>query len=1032
MKKSKLLKVLACGCLAGAMCAGGFALSGCAWTTDTAEGVYHYTNYGVDYGVKVNVEVQTDEKGDRIRQVTIVDSDYTQLSEARPDYGWTDENRQNYIDNEQALLDSYRGLYVADVLAMEVGTAANGEPTSVPGDAPLITGATQSSGRLLLAVQDALCNFGYSIFEGEYHYPNAWDSSAPHYGIRVRLVMKGNVVQKVAVLNSDYTEVSSGWDGASTWNNGLDGLLDSYVGRTKREILEQVVTVSSTGQPDSVSDSSYIITGATQGSGRLLLAIQNALDPLGEDTTKVYTGEYRYENPYAAGSYYGVKVSVTVKGSIIQSVSIVDSDYTQLSPANPDYGWTEESRQNYLNNEAGLLGKYAGLSVGEVLSMTVETSESGEPSSVSDEDLVITGATQSSGRLLLAVQNALATAGTGNGGSQTPEEPEEPSNPYEDWKYNQYIDPSTTYTVNSDGSVDYSIVTTSNSPAGSFEISITVANGEITEYNIDTNGSVGSNQNGPYSEQMAAIAKNMVGQTQASLEEFLESDDLHTGATRSNELCIYAGLFALANADNSVGGGETYEGEYKYENAWVPGTYYGIKVSVTVNDGVVENVTVLDSDYTEVTDSWENKNIWLDGLDGLLAAYEGRSVGDILSVNVTTESNGQPSAVSDETLMISGATQGSGRLLLAVQNALNNGGYAVYSGEYKYENAWVPGSYYGIAVNVVVKDGMVVTVSVADSDYTEVTDSWDNKNIWLDGLDGLLAAYEGRSVGDILSVNVTTESNGQPSAVSDETLMISGATQGSGRLLLAVQNALNNGGYEVLSGEYKYENAWVPGSYYGIAVNVVVKDGIVVTVSVADSDYTEVTDSWDNKNIWLDGLDSLLAAYEGRTVSEILSATVVTAEGGQPESVSDSSLMISGATQGSGRLLLAVQNALTNAGYSVYEGEYGYTAWGTNYGIKVNVVVRDDVVVSVEVADSDYVEVTDSWADKDIWINGLEGLLNSYSGKTVAEILSATVVTDDTGVPGSVSDSSLMITGATQGSGRLLLAVQNALQKIAQ
>ena len=906
MKKSKLLKVLACGCLAGAMCAGGFALSGCAWTTDTAEGVYHYTNYGVDYGVKVNVEVQTDEKGDRIRQVTIVDSGYTQLSPSNPDYGWTDENRQNYIDNEQALLDSYRGLYVADVLAMEVGTAANGEPTSVPGDAPLITGATQSSGRLLLAVQDALCNFGYSIFEGEYHYPNAWDSSAPHYGIRVRLVMKGNVVQKVAVLNSDYTEVSSGWDGASTWNNGLDGLLDSYVGRTKREILEQVVTVSSTGQPDSVSDSSYIITGATQGSGRLLLAIQNALDPLGEDTTKVYTGEYRYENPYAAGSYYGVKVSVTVKGSIIQSVSIVDSDYTQLSPANPDYGWTEESRQNYLNNEAGLLGKYAGLSVGEVLSMTVETSESGEPSSVSDEDLVITGATQSSGRLLLAVQNALATAGTGNGGSQTPEEPEEPSNPYEDWKYNQYIDPSTTYTVNSDGSVDYSIVTTSNSPAGSFEISITVANGEITEYNIDTNGSVGSNKNGPYSEQMAAIAKNMVGQTQASLEEFLESDDLHTGATRSNELCIYAGLFALANADNSVGGGETYEGEYSY-TAW--GTNYGIKVYVTVSDNTIQNVTVLDSDYVEVTDRWEDKNIWIDGLDGLLATYKGKTVGEILSATVVTDDTGVPGSVSDSSLMISGATQGSGRLLLAVQNALTNAGYSVHEGEYSY-------------------------------------------------------------------------------------------------------------------------TAW--GTNYGIKVNVVVKDDAVVSVAVVDSDYVEVTDSWDNKNIWIDGLDGLLSAYSGKTVGEILSATVVTDDTGVPGSVSDSSLMISGATQGSGRLLLAVQNALTNAGYSVYEGEYGYTAWGTNYGIKVNVVVRDDVVVSVEVADSDYVEVTDSWADKDIWINGLEGLLNSYSGKTVAEILSATVVTDDTGVPGSVSDSSLMITGATQGSGRLLLAVQNALQKIAQ
>ena len=78
MKKTgKIAKIAASVCLAGAVCAGCAALSGCAWTTQTAEGEYHYTNYGVEYGVKVSVEVQNDEKGERIRKVTIIDSGYT-------------------------------------------------------------------------------------------------------------------------------------------------------------------------------------------------------------------------------------------------------------------------------------------------------------------------------------------------------------------------------------------------------------------------------------------------------------------------------------------------------------------------------------------------------------------------------------------------------------------------------------------------------------------------------------------------------------------------------------------------------------------------------------------------------------------------------------------------------------------------------------------------------------------------------------------------------------------------------------------
>ena len=888
----RFVKTVAGVCLAGALCAGGFALSGCAWTTETVEGDYHYVvNYGTEitYGVKVNVEIQSDDKGDRIRSVTIVESDdYTQLSDANPSYGWTDENRQNYLDNEQSLLNAYRGLYVNDVLAMDVVTDASGVPSSVSDDSLLISGATQSSGRLLLAVQDAIKNFGYSICEGEYSYPNPWDSTQS-YGIRVKVVLKDDIISKVYVVDSDYIEVSDGWENKSIWEDGLEGLLAAYEGKTAEQILAVNVTTETSGQPSAVSDSTYVITGATQGSGRLMLAVQNALNPQSVATVS-YEGEYHYANPWAPTSPdYGIRVKVdvnSVTGTIV-SVSVLESDYTEVSD-----GWTDADIWN--NGLAGLLASYEGRSIAEILSKDVATDANGQPTAVSDSALMITGATQGSGRLLLAVQNALTSTG---------------------------------------------------------------------EYKI-------------------------------------------------------------------------YEGEYHYANPWAPtAPDYGICVRVVTYNDTVAKVAALESDYTEVSDGWTDADTWNNGLAGLLASYEGRSIAEILSKDVTTDNNGQPTAVSDSALMITGATQGSGRLLLAVQNALSQvEGYSVYSGEYKYENQWVSGTYYGIAVKVVVKDNKIACVGIANSDYTEVTDSWSDKNLWLDGIGGLLAAYEGRGVGEILSASVTTDDNGQPTAVSDSTLMITGATQGSGRLLLAVQNALTNGGYSVYSGEYKYENTWVPGSYYGIAVNVTVKDDVVVSVIVAESDYTEVTDSWENKDIWLNGLASLLASYEGRSVAEILSKDVATDANGQPTAVSDSALMITGATQGSGRLLLAVQNALSQIeGYSVYSGEYKYeNQWvsGSYYGIAVKVVVKDNKIACVGIANSDYTEVTDSWSDKNLWLDGIDGLLAAYEGRGVDEILSASVTTDDNGQPTAVSDSTLMITGATQGSGRLLLAVQNALGTI--
>ncbi len=647
----KIAKFVAGIVIASALCTAGFSLSACSWSTQTVEGEYHYTNYGVEYGVKVNVEIQTDSKGDRIRKVTIVESDYTQLSSANPDYGWTDEMRQVYIDGEQELLNAYRGLYVADVMAMEVTTASTGEPSAVSDSSVIISGATQSAGRLLLAIQDACSNFGYSVSEGEYSYANPWDASS-RYGIAVKVVLKGDVIQKVSVIDSSYIEVSDSWTDKALWNDGLEELLNSYVGKTVDEVLAVTVTISDSGQPESVSDSSYVITGATQGSGRLLLAVQNALG-----------------------------------------------------------------------------------------------------SSLSNGDGV-----------------------------------------------------------------------------------------------------------------------------------------------------------------NAV----TYEGEYSYENAWVAGSYYGIKVSVSVDDNTdtIISVSVLDSDYIEVSDSWTDKALWEDGLEELLNSYAGKSVAEVLAVTVTTSDSvpGQPEEVSDSSYVITGATQGSGRLLLAVQNALENGGYTLCEGEYSYENAWVAGSYYGIKVSVLVKNDTIVSVSVVDSDYIEVSDSWADKALWEDGLEELLDSYVGKTVDEVLAVTVTTSDSvpGQPEEVSDSSYVITGATQGSGRLLLAVQNALENGGYTLCEGEYSYENAWVAGSYYGIKVSVLVKNDTIVSVSVVDSDYIEVSDSWADKALWEDGLEELLNSYVGKTVDEVLAVTVTTSDSvpGQPEEVSDSSYVLTGATQGSGRLLLAVQNAL--------------------------------------------------------------------------------------------------------------------------
>lgn len=127
-------------------------------------------------------------------------------------------------------------------------------------------------------------------------------------------------------------------------------------------------------------------------------------------------------------------------------------------------------------------------------------------------------------------------------------------------------------------------------------------------------------------------------------------------------------------------------------------------------------------------------------------------------------------------------------------------------------------------------------------------------------------------------------------------------------------------------------------------------------------------------------------------------------------------------------------------GAKSYTGEYGYEQYGSKYGVKVSVRVKDGVIESVEILDSDYLAATpqDIWDGKSVWDDGLDALLESYKGKEVSFVTGQKVAVKSDGEPYTNDDEpeekidygGLVITGATMGSGRLLLAVQNALKKI--
>ena len=147
-------------------------------------------------------------------------------------------------------------------------------------------------------------------------------------------------------------------------------------------------------------------------------------------------------------------------------------------------------------------------------------------------------------------------------------------------------------------------------------------------------------------------------------------------------------------------------------------------------------------------------------------------------------------------------------------------------------------------------------------------------------------------------------------------------------------------------------------------------------------------------------------------------------------------------------MALSLVLVLAACGGETYEGECHYAnKWDStkpDYGVKVKVTVKGDVITAVKIVDyPEWTRTTSSWTASEGKNPGDVGYQLGYAaaeaayaawiektfvGKTVAEVnaYQATATVDGQ----SVDTASAKLVGATQSAARIIVAVQNALSKI--
>ena len=183
----------------------------------TYEGEYSYSNWGNTYGCKVKVSVQ----GNVITNVEIMEAEMEEAGWHNLSPNWTNNpyggaiegeagvdtaGKTNWLKFGQAMVDSFTGLTTQEVLGMKVYVATNGEPITgktnvetikyIPDSLAVVigghgefakdAGATQSSARLVLAVQDALLQAKGDVSKNKNCVTIDYGTSATAYGLVYR------------------------------------------------------------------------------------------------------------------------------------------------------------------------------------------------------------------------------------------------------------------------------------------------------------------------------------------------------------------------------------------------------------------------------------------------------------------------------------------------------------------------------------------------------------------------------------------------------------------------------------------------------------------------------------------------------------------------------------------------------------------------------------------------------------------------------------------------------------------------------
>ena len=237
----------------------------------TYTGEAKYTNKYGTYGVKVDVAV----KGDTITAVTLYSEEDTGWVRTTASWNKHDETEAAY---DKWLDDTFVGANIADVLGWSASATENGQ--TVGAGVEHMAGATQSSARIICAVQNALEQIeGITKVTGGCSYTTQYGT----YGAKVNVYLRDGKVLAVKLLQEDetgWTRTTASWTHHDATEEAYAAWIKStFVGKTVEEINAYVATATAEGQTLGEGTPTIQLTGATakQSAARIIVAVQDAL-----------------------------------------------------------------------------------------------------------------------------------------------------------------------------------------------------------------------------------------------------------------------------------------------------------------------------------------------------------------------------------------------------------------------------------------------------------------------------------------------------------------------------------------------------------------------------------------------------------------------------------------------------------------------------------------------------------------------------------------------------------------------------------